>query len=625
MHLRQWFRPPRRLLALFLTMTLALAAGFVWLGTRLVGQERMLVRHRLQERLSHTSEIVTLELKSALDRVDRRLERLGDSPAPPANGDSRAWGGDLQGATFVLLEPTGVRAWPAEALAYYPVVREDVAKPADTVARGLLQEAASLRLAGRHDAALATYDRLIATDASVLGVPAVVVGHHARCRVLDELRRSDELMAEAQALALALRRQPWRLTSGTYAFYAGEVGVWLEADRFAGREPEVRRAEARAHVVSRLRADWSDGAGDRTERLARVIRVGDQALTVIAHATGRRLAALLADAEFLDALLGQSLRLASNSTAVDVALVADGQLMAGRLPGTGRERMERMPEETGLPWTVYVAPGEDWTTEPASADRQRLLLLGIAVVGACALGAAVATARAVHRELEVARLQSDFVAAVSHEFRTPLAAVSQLAEMLAEHRVADEGQRQEYYARLQRESARLRRLVEDLLDFRRMEAGAHEYRFEIGSPAVLLRQALAEMTTDQQMSGRLRIEIDDDLPAIRADQEAITRAVRNLVDNAVKYSPRSGVIWITAVRTPAGVAMSVRDEGPGIPQGRQREIFEKFVRATGAAAVPGTGLGLAMVRQIVRAHGGSVELQSEPGRGSTFTVHLPSV
>ncbi|HET9372383.1 MAG TPA: HAMP domain-containing sensor histidine kinase [Vicinamibacterales bacterium] len=596
-------------------MTLALSAGFVWLGWRLVAQERTLARHRLQERLGHTADVVTLGLEGAIERVDRLLERLA-SGQPPSEDD-------LAGATFVVVDRAGVRAWPAQNLAYYPVAPEAASTAADLSAGTLLQEAALLRSAGRHDAALSVYDRLIAANATVLGAPADVVGRHARCRVLADLGRRESLAAEARALAAALRRRPWDLTPGVYSFYARDARQWLAAAPDAAALADVHRAEARAAIVTTLSLEWWAGSADPTARVVRVVRAEDEPLTVIARRVEEQIAMFVGDAEFLAAALGGIQRTASDSAAADVALVADGRLAAGRLPAAGRERIERSSDETGLPWTIYVGPGADLPSEPVAAERGRLLLSAIALVGVCAIVATVATARAVHRELEMARLQADFVAAVSHEFRTPLAAVSQLAELLADNRIAGDDQRQEYYARLQRESARLRRLVEDLLDFRRMEAGAHEYRRELADPGTLVRDAVETMTVDAATRARITVDVAGDLPAVHADAEAIARAIRNLADNAIKYGLPGGRVRIAAARTATGVGISVRDDGPGIPPGHQRAIFEKFVRGPGAAG-PGTGLGLAMVRQIAGAHGGSIELDSEPGSGSTFTIHLPS-
>jgi signal transduction histidine kinase len=235
-------------------------------------------------------------------------------------------------------------------------------------------------------------------------------------------------------------------------------------------------------------------------------------------------------------------------------------------------------------------------------------------------------ARGVGRELEVARLQSDFVAAVSHEFRTPVASVRQLSEVLEDGRVQDEARRAQYYGLLRRESERLQRLVEGLLDFDRMESSAKEYRFEILEPGALV-SAIANEFRAGAGNGyhRVVVGVRDELPPIRVDREALGRAIWNLIDNAAKYSPAETAITVTVRVEHGRILIAVSDEGPGIAAEEQQRIFTKFVRGTSARATGarGTGLGLAMVAHIVAAHRGDVTVESQPGAGATFVISLP--
>jgi signal transduction histidine kinase len=261
------------------------------------------------------------------------------------------------------------------------------------------------------------------------------------------------------------------------------------------------------------------------------------------------------------------------------------------------------------------------------AGRRPLLLTGLAIIGMVVLVGSYFIARAVTRELEVARLQSDFVSAVSHEFRTPLASICQLSELLADGRVSSERRREEYYEGLRRESQRLHRLVEGLLDFGRMEAGAREYRFEFCDPATLVRQVVEEFEAEVAGRGyRIEISVNHHVPGVRADQEALSRALWNLLDNAVKYSPHCQTIWVEADGEGDEVEIRVRDQGLGIAESEQPQIFKKFIRggSAQAAGAKGTGLGLTMVRHIVAAHGGQVRVESQPDVGSTFTILLPA-
>jgi signal transduction histidine kinase len=241
--------------------------------------------------------------------------------------------------------------------------------------------------------------------------------------------------------------------------------------------------------------------------------------------------------------------------------------------------------------------------------------------------AAYFMARAIRREAAVARLQSDFVAAVSHEFRSPLTTVRQMAEMLDEDRVPTEERRHKYYQVLASEAARLQRLVETLLNFGRIESGAARYRFVNVDTAALVREVVDEIAPQARESGKA-IEVDGaESMTVHADHDALSLALRNLIDNAIKYSPGQHTVWVRCRKDLDRAAICVVDCGVGVPRSEQRSIFDKFVRGRAAIErnIKGTGVGLSMVQQIVTAHGGEIHLESEPGRGSTFTLLLPSV
>jgi signal transduction histidine kinase len=235
-------------------------------------------------------------------------------------------------------------------------------------------------------------------------------------------------------------------------------------------------------------------------------------------------------------------------------------------------------------------------------------------------------AKAIRREARVARLQSDFVAAVSHEFRSPTTTIRQMAEMLALGRVRDLTRQQEYFAMVMSEASRLQRLVETLLDFGRMEAGAERYTLTDVHVSSIVDRVLSELQPQlRETPGRLDIDGPRGA-AVRGDEAALVLALRNLVDNALKYSPPASPVSMRWQQTGRRVELSVRDRGAGNPMSEQGVIFDRFVRGRGAisASIRGTGLGLAMVRRIATAHGGQVLVESEPGRGSTFTLTLPA-
>jgi two-component system, OmpR family, phosphate regulon sensor histidine kinase PhoR len=234
--------------------------------------------------------------------------------------------------------------------------------------------------------------------------------------------------------------------------------------------------------------------------------------------------------------------------------------------------------------------------------------------------------RTLSRELAAATLQSDFVSAVSHEFRTPLTSMTQFTEMLVEDDTLPPDERRACYEAQERATRRLARLVESLLDFGRMEAGARPYRREPLDAGELAETVVEEF---RQESGSRGFTIACTVPRrpvpIDGDREALAQAAWNLLDNAVKYSGDSRSIRVE-VGAEDPVAIRVSDRGLGITPGEQRRIFKKFARGSNAVAagIKGTGIGLAMVRHIVDAHGGRVTVESRPGEGSTFTIELPA-
>jgi signal transduction histidine kinase len=232
----------------------------------------------------------------------------------------------------------------------------------------------------------------------------------------------------------------------------------------------------------------------------------------------------------------------------------------------------------------------------------------------------------VRREMHLSKLKSDFVANVSHELKTPLALIRLFAETLEMGRVPNEDRARHYYGVIHKESQRLTQLINNILDFSRIEAGKKEYRLGRADVARLVAEVVeAYRYPIEHLGFALEVEIGSDLPVLELDPEALSQALINLLNNAVKYSREEKRIRVEVRRDGERVLISVSDRGIGVAKAEQKRIFEKFFRAqdTLVHETKGSGLGLTIVRHTMDAHGGAVEVESAPGKGSTFSLVLP--
>lgn len=267
--------------------------------------------------------------------------------------------------------------------------------------------------------------------------------------------------------------------------------------------------------------------------------------------------------------------------------------------------------------TSIEAIGRNWV-------RRAFLTLG--VLSLLLVGGLVLTYRSFSKEVELARLKSDFVSNVSHELRTPLALIRLYAETLEMGRITTRDKAEEYYRTIRKESERLTSLINNILDFSRIEAGRKEYDFRRTDLAELVSNTLDTYRDQIDEQGfTFEQNIAPDIPPVVVDREAIARSLVNLVNNALKYSADDKFIGVKLYRSNGALKLEVTDHGIGIARGEQAKIFDKFYRAGDPLVhnTKGSGLGLSLVRHIAHAHGGEVKVESTPGKGSTFTLSLP--
>ena len=621
------FRPRNSLLAALLTAATVVTVALAWFGWRNLEQESAIERQRAREWLENRADAVAAGIRGRLAETGERLSGWVSSPGSPVPAQD--------GAVVFVASEGPIEVVPRGALPFVPLAApihspDKVFAEAEVIefggnqltqaaaqyrklsrnreprirAEALLRLGRVLRKSGELDGAMDAYRSLARLrDVPAGGLPAELAGLDGQRLTKSAMRdRGGEQLIAAQ-IAQAIDRGRWLLSRGVAEFYRDSLSnapkpeCWLMAE-----------------ALARLwQAEWNRRPSASS---LRVFEVEGRPVLALWRSNGQRSAALVSFAErFLAGAVaaGHAYQLTD----------AEGRRIAGAAsaPPQSAARVIGDPQN---PWVLRI-----WSGNPAGTRSRRLapplLLVMLAMVVLFLWGTVYFMARAIRREAAVARLQSDFVAAVSHEFRTPLTTVRQLSEMLEMDQVPNEDRRRKYYRVLASEARRLQRLVETLLNFGKMEAGAQQYHFENLDVGELVSRAVREAAVEEDgTANRVRITGAEHGIHLLGDADALALALRNLVDNALKYSPACEEVEVGWECADGLVSISVADHGPGIPREEQEAVFQKFVRGRSAiqASVKGTGVGLAMVRHILSAHGGEIKLESEPGRGSIFTLVL---
>ena len=300
-----------------------------------------------------------------------------------------------------------------------------------------------------------------------------------------------------------------------------------------------------------------------------------------------------------------------------------------RLAGDESPRGQPLAQERapgGLEGLVQLFLASPEVIDDAVSGQRRIYITTGAITTLAVLLIAATAATAVSRQLTLQELKNTSVAIVAHELRTPLASMRMLVDTLREGRFRNEQQLREYLDLIAGENDRLRRIAENFLSFSRLEHGTQALELEAVAPHLVASQAVAPFAARLAAQGCIfKMEVAESLPEIRADREALAQVLANLLDNALKYTGDEKRIALRARAEGRVLAFTVEDNGIGIAHDERGEIFEPFhqVDQRLSRTREGAGLGLAIVRRIVKAHGGEITVAGEPGKGSVFTVKIP--
>ncbi|HSL21183.1 MAG TPA: HAMP domain-containing sensor histidine kinase [Vicinamibacterales bacterium] len=322
------------------------------------------------------------------------------------------------------------------------------------------------------------------------------------------------------------------------------------------------------------------------------------------------------------------IRIADERGATLFATTAEPLALSTRLPFAVRfypadEIASRLA--AGVPqrtWVMEIGPSQTTYATQVNAGGAEGYWLSAAAVALMLIGLGIAV-QAQRRARHLSRMQSEFVTHVSHQLKTPVSLLTGMLETLALDRVRTPEQRGEYLDGIRSEAARLTSLVEQILQMSRAEQSRGRLELEVVDLAALVQDVAAEFRNGHRRRLQLTVEAPSPGPRVVADPAALEQMIFNLLDNALKYSPRPARVELRVSHAAADAAIEVEDHGPGIPADEQKRVFDPFFRGRGAAVAPGFGLGLAIVRDLASAQRGTVQVDSIPGRGTTFRIRIP--
>lgn len=565
-------------------------------------------------------------------RVAFRLDANGQLAAPFVAPEPRPPGTET--AAFRRPWQRGVRAeldgdWSSAAEAFGEAARVD---HPSLRAEAAFARARNLIRSGRSPATVLAdvySDHASERDRQGFRIGDLVVLEQARMRVRDD----PETAATAlQELITELLNRRWALGTASPIASAGEPAITRAAlDALPPGTDADWMARSRNRLNERIdQLRWAEAVYGELDLLASSQAVEGR-FTYFAGPSSNTLWAVTRlsgnptlFAFELDALLAHLAETAARSTAADAELRAD-------LIATGESTVQGAIVQRALgPWvshvTLVVRHQSPELLERQKGNRRLTRLIVVVLSVFLVFVGVIFAARFVGRELENARMKADFAANVSHELRSPITQIRLKGESLQFDLCTDDDDRREHYDAIVRESERLSRLVDNVLDFASIERGAKRYqlrRDDLG--AVVRAQCEAGRSAFTSLGVELAIDVPADLPPVWLDRDAIGQVLTNLLSNAAKYGAEGRWVGVSARATAGGVEVSVSDRGIGITAEELPKIFDDFFRSTDPRVRrnKGTGIGLSIVRYIVEAHGGTISAESEPGGGTTFTVTLP--
>jgi signal transduction histidine kinase/tetratricopeptide (TPR) repeat protein len=540
--------------------------------------------------------------------------------------------------------------------------RQLLRSTSDRISHALLLNriARCYKLSGRTDRAAQIYEQIVKDypyESSPDGIPFSLIAMYQMGVLSSDRDNLTESIEAHLGLYHALLESRWTVNQAQFTYYLREV-----KDKLGARKQSLSIESMDRGILDRW-AELEQTESEKLERMETIERIAQKMKSIflpsgtdsiyesgtffhLAENAGKEPLLISYSLSNNGSIFGFSIDIAClrNETLPSilgemtlegglVVQIADeeGHVIAGEeIPGERRSDPQTSVSQGFVdnfpPWTIEVLQISPSEAERQFGLRRNLYVLSVLVVIIAILFGGVLAIRSTAKELRLAKLKSEFVSTVSHEFRTPLTSIRYLAELLQRGRVDEESKKQVYYETITHESERLSRLIENILDFSKIEAGMKEYEFGATDVVEMCRDVVSRF--QEQVAAQefvIDSEISEELPKIFADRDALARALFNLLDNAVKYSGDNRKIEFRAWPDGDRIFLKVMDKGVGIKREDRQKVFEKFYRSgdVQSSSIKGSGIGLTLVLHIARAHGGEVILDSEPGKGTEVTILLP--
>ncbi len=623
---------------LLLLIVLVPSVGIVWMMRTAMDSERLAVRQRLAEAYAAQLEIARRDVDAVWHDSLERLAKIA-ATKPPAEAFAECVS-DPTLNSVVIYDEKGNIAYPAatensavevinpgewrvaerlEFGADQPAAAAKVfaAIAANTddmflAARAQQAQARALVSAGQNEDAVRVLEQLrhddIATDPHGRSLAA-----DAELRLLQLLQRdSPEWKSVAASLLARVNNNEWPLPSDHRRFLMTslqEISTsfempMLDAERLAVDYLATTPSSSQPNVV----------AATKLPEVSQ-LRSADGRVTALVQKTSQRriIEQTLKRQPFPEGVVTEVLPSDAASPASELAAIS----LAPTLPG----------------WRLSLSLDGPQSLDAAADKRMAYLLITAVIVVALTAALALLVANVLRRQTQLTRLKNDLVATVSHELKTPLASIRLLvdtlldAERLPDAPFGDHVRAREYLEMIAKENSRLSRLIDNFLTFSRMERGKHRFSFESADAATIIEEAVAAMADRfDGTANTLTARIERPLP-VEGDADALVTVIVNLLDNAWKYSTEPKHVAVTARRANEQIEIAVTDNGLGLAPWAARRVFDRFYQVDQhlSRSQSGCGLGLSIVKHIVEAHGGHVEVESRLGRGSTFTITMPAV